>query len=80
MPAEYGDVVLCPAHSYGWRRHDGLLTGKLHTVRGQTRVRSLHGYQHNHMQRNVLHTGKTPESLSRATVNTLVSHVILNVF
>lgn len=53
------DVFLHSAFPDGRRCSPGLLSEELHAVRGETRVRSLHGHQHHHVQRNVLHAGKS---------------------
>lgn len=50
-------VFLQSAFPDGRRCSPGLLSEELHAVRGETRVRPLHGRQHHHVQRNVFHAG-----------------------
>lgn len=59
-------VFLQSAFPDGRRCSPGLLSEELHAVRGETRVRSLHGHQHHHVQRNVLHAGKSPKVFTHA--------------
>lgn len=53
------DVLKQSAVCVGRRCSPGVLSEELHAVCGETRVRSLHGHQHHHVQQNVLHTGKS---------------------